>query len=408
MKKFELWLRLLVLAGLALLAVVLFLIWRQQTTPDAPAELTTYGGSTYRAEVVEIVEEGQVNLGDRLQPYQIARVNILEGPYQGQRFEIDYGQRQVRPAELRLNPGERILVTVTSRPEGGAAAYFTDFIRTPSLLWLLGVFIVVSILISGWKAVRGLVGMALSFGVILGYILPQILAGNDPVLVSVTGSFAVMLLTLYIVYGWTLKTHAAVVGTLLALVITGLLANYFMNFTRLTGFGSEDALFLIQQANFQINLRGILLGGFLIGALGVLDDLVITQASVVFELLDADPRLRFRSLYDRAMSVGRDHVAATVNTLVLAYTGVALPMLLLFTLSGQALGNLFNLEFVAEEVVRTLVGSLGLMAAVPLTTLISCGLALHSERLGRLGRLLGPVGAGHSHDGLHGEEQVGG
>lgn len=394
--------RVLLIFGLAVAAAVLYLVWQSPPREAAPAAASPYSGSSYRAEVTAILEEGTVTLGDRTQPFQIVQVQVLEGPYAGQRFEIDYGQRQIRPAELQLRPGEQIIVTISTQPQGGASAYFTDFVRTPSLVWLLAVFILFSVLISGWKAVRGLIGMALSFVVILGFIIPQILSGRDPVLVSVVGSFAVMLVTLYIVYGWTLKTHAAVLGTFLALTITGLIASYFMNFTRLTGFGSEDALFLIQQANFNINLRGLLLGGFLIGALGVLDDLVITQASVVFELREADKRLDYGQLYRRAMVVGQDHVAATVNTLVLAYTGVALPMLLLFTLSGQQLSVLFNLEFVAEEVVRMLVGSLGLMAAVPLTTAISCWLALYRERLGRVGPFLGPAGGGHS----HGHEQL--
>jgi uncharacterized membrane protein len=396
--------RVLIIFGLAAAALVLYLVWQTPAQTSAPLGANPYGASTYRAEVTAILEEGTVTLGERTQPYQVVEVQIVDGPYAGQRFEVDYGQRQIRPAELQLAVGEPILVTVSALPQGGVSAYFTDFVRTPSLLWLLLVFILFSVVISGWKAVRGLIGMVLSFVVILGYIIPQILAGGDPVLVSVVGSFAVMLVTLYIVYGWTLKTHAAVLGTLIALVITGLIASYFMNFTRLTGFGSEDALFLIQQANFNINLRGLLLGGFLIGVLGVLDDLVITQASVVFELRQADPRLDYRGLYGRAMAVGQDHVAATVNTLVLAYTGVALPLLLLFTLSGQQLSTVFNLEFVAEEIVRMLVGSLGLMAAVPITTALSCWLALYRARLGRLGRYLGPAGGGHSHS--HAAEPV--
>lgn len=402
--------RFLLLIALAATALVLLLVWQNppETIQPGPAgpENSAYSSGTYLAEVTGILEEGNVLLGDRSQPYQIVQVQVLEGPYAGQLFEVDYGRRQIRPAELQLREDERILVTVSGGLDSGLSAYFTDYVRAPSLLWLLVVFIVFSILISGWKAVRGLIGMVLSFAVILGYIIPQILAGRDPVLVSVTGSFAVMLVTLYIVYGWTLKTHAAALGTLIALALTGLIASYFMNLTRLTGFGGEEALFLIQQANFQINLRGLLLGGFLIGALGVLDDLVITQSSVVFELLSADPRLSYRPLFQRAMTVGRDHVAATVNTLVLAYTGAALPVLLLFSLSGQQLGNLFNLEFVAEEIVRTLVGSLGLMAAVPITTALACWLALHADRLGGLRRYLGPSGEGHSHAHEHAGENA--
>lgn len=390
--------RVMLLIGLAILAGGLFYVWRNPPGQATQERNTPYGSATYQAKVIEILETGEVTLGDRIQPYQILNVQVIDGPFSGQQFEVDYGQHQIRPADLSLAKGEQILITISTRPDGGSAAYFTDYVRTPSLLWLLLIFVLFSVLISGWKAVRGLIGIALSFMVILGFIIPQILAGKDPVFISVVGSFVVMLVTLYIVYGWTLKTHAAVIGTLIALVITGLIASYFMNFTRLTGFGSEEAMFLIQQANFSINLRGLLLGGFLIGVLGVLDDLVITQSSLVFELLNADPKLGYSSLYQRAMAVGRDHVAATVNTLVLAYTGAALPLLLLFTLSGQQLSNLFNLEFVAEEIVRMLVGSLGLMAAVPITTALAGWLALNRNRLGKFGDYLGPEGTGHSHE----------
>ena len=385
----------LLLGVLAYIALS-FLQWLQPPAEETPAVMG-YASNTYRAEVLEIIEEGTSEVAGQMQPYQIASVRLLEGPYQGQRLEIDYGLRQVRPADQALQPGEQILVTVSSRPEGGVSAFFTDFIRTRSLLVLLLCFVIFSILISGWKAVRSLLGMAFSLVVIVGYIIPRILDGQDPVLVSVTGSFILLAVTLYLVYGWTLKTHAAVLGTFTALVITGLLATYFIDYTRLSGFGSEEAMFLVQQTGFTINMRGLLLGGLLIGALGVLDDLVITQASVVFELHHANPALRFRSLFGRAMTVGRDHVAATVNTLVLAYAGAALPMLLLFSLSGQAPDILFNLEFVADEVVRTLVGSLGLIAAVPLTTLLACAVALYHARLGWLGPLLGPEGEGHHH-----------
>jgi uncharacterized membrane protein len=267
-------------------------------------------------------------------------------------------------------------------------------------LWLLGTFVAFSILISGWKGVRSLIGMAISLTVIVAYIIPQILAGEDPVWVSITGGFVLMAVTLYLVYGWTLKTHSAILGMLLALLITGALSSFFVDLTRLTGAGSEEGLFLIQQSQASINLRGLVLGGMLIGALGVLDDLVATQASAVFELHAADPSLAMRDLFRRAMRIGQDHVAATINTLVLAYAGAALPMLLLFSLSGEKFSYLVNIEIVTEEIVRTLVGSLGLISAVPITTGLASLIATHHARLGSLRPLLGPEnlgGHGHSH-----------
>jgi uncharacterized membrane protein len=276
--------------------------------------------------------------------------------------------------------------------------YFSDYLRTEPLLVLFGAFVLASIGISGWKGVRSLVGLAASMGVILGYILPQILAGRDPVLVSISGAFFLLAFTLYITYGWTLKTHSAVLGTLTALALTGFLASYFTDLARLSGFGSEHALFLNQLSSGQVNMRGLLLGGMLIGALGVLDDLVITQSSVVFELQHAarggKEALPFWDLFRRGMRVGRDHVAATVNTLVLAYTGASLPMLLLFSMSSGDFGNLINLEYVTEEIVRTLVGTLGLIAAVPLSTGLATWLALNQERAPAW---LGPAGEGHAH-----------
>ena len=381
--------------AVAVYAIVLFL----GRAPAAEEAFSVgYSAGTVRAEVVEIIEEGVTVMGEIEQPYLILRVRILDGLFTGIEADIDYGQRQLRPGGIVPAVGDTILVTAGTGPDGRMSVYFTDFLRTKPLLALFGAFVLASIGISGWKGVRSLVGLAASLGVILGYILPQILAGRDPVLVSISGAFFLLAFTLYITYGWTLKTHAAVMGTLIALVLTGFLASYFMDLARLSGFGSEEALFLSQLTGGQINLRGILLGGMLIGALGVLDDLVITQSSVVFELQHAaghgGEALPFWNLFRRGMRVGQDHVAATVNTLVLAYAGASLPLLLLFSISSGNLENLVNLEFVTEEIVRSLVGSLGLIAAVPLSTGLAAWLALNQARTPAW---LGPAGEGHAH-----------
>lgn len=380
-------------AGIILLGPRLF---ASQT--DASTHFTLgYGADTVRAEVMQIVEEGSITLGETEQGYQILIVKLLEGPHAGRLLEIDLGRRRILPSEMRAAPGEQLLVTVGQAPDGALTGFFADFVRAQALLALFATFIVFSILISGWKGVRSLAAMFASLMVIVFYIIPRILSGDDPVLVSISGSFVVLTLTLYLTYGWTLKTHAAVAGTLIALVLTGLLAGYFVELTHLTGLGDENALMLIQQSSTPLDLRGLVLGGMIIGALGVLDDLVITQASAVFELHGANPSLPLRGLFRGAMRIGQDHVAATVNTLVLAYAGASLPMLLMFTLSGQQVGTLINIEFIAEEIVRTLVGSLGLISAVPVTTGLASLLAINAHRLGRWTGLLGPQGAGHQH-----------
>lgn len=359
-----------------------------------PAPLIGFDSQTAEAKVLEILDEGQIELGEVTQRYQTLRVEILEGEYKGLNLEVDYGKRQLRPAGLALKPGDRIFITIGLGVDNTLQTQFQDFRRTGPLLVLFATFVTFSVLISGWKGVRGLIGMAISIAVILYYIIPQILGGKDPILISVSGAFFLLTATLYLVYGWTLKTHSAVLGTLLSLILTALLASYFVNLTRLTGYGNEDALFLMQQSAGQINMQGIVLGGMLIGALGVLDDLVITQSSVVFELFGLNPDLSVRDLYRRAMRVGQDHVAATVNTLVLAYAGAALPMFLLLSISGAQITYLLNLEYIAEEVVRTMVGSLGLIAAVPLTTYLACLVATKSAAGGGVWLLLGPATSG--------------
>jgi uncharacterized membrane protein len=360
---------------------------------------STLGSQTLRARITEIIEEGEIDLGGTLQPYQVFRVELLEGEYKGILMEIDYGKRQVVADELHFSPGDEIYVTMDKRPDGVLVAYYVDFIREKALFWLLTVFVAFILLLGRWKGLRSLLALAFSLLMIIGYVIPHILSGEDPVAVSLIGSGILLGVTLYGTYGWNLKTHASVVSMVLVLLITGALAALFMDLTRLTGYGSEEALFLLQMSNVKISLRGLLLGGMIIGALGVLDDLVITQSSAVFELHGTDESLGFRALFEKAMRIGQDHVAATVNTLVLAYAGASLPLLLMFTLGRGNYDFFINVEFVAEEIVRTLVGSLGLMAAVPLTTAIAVLLALYSHRLGAEWRaLLGPeTGGGHSH-----------
>ena len=381
---------------LIVIAAMLFLPYFSQVELPV-AQMSAFGSETVQAQVDEIIEEGEIDLGGTLQRYQIARVEILEGEYAGILMEIDYGKHQVLSGNLYLKPGEEILVTLGRRPDGVITAYYAEHVRTTPLLWLLAAFMAAILLISRWKGLRSLLSMAFSLWVIISYIIPHILAGEDPVRVSIIGSAILLGVTLYLTYGWNLKTHSAVLGMVFVLVITGTLAYFFVVLTRLTGAGDENALYLIQMLDSRINLRGLLLGGMIIGALGVLDDLVTTQASAVFELYGANPGLGFRDLYRAAMRIGQDHVAATVNTLVLAYAGASLPMLLMFSLGRGDFGYVVNFSFIAEEIVRTLVGSLGLVAAVPLTTVIAAGLVLRSEKLEKWEQALGPIGGGESH-----------
>lgn len=347
----------------------LFLIFAPLPAPLA--NISTLGSQVYMARVEEVLEEGLVTLGDVTQPYQLLRVRILEGPYRQVLMEIDYGRRQVRSDDVLLRPGDRILVSLSKTPDNVVHAYFIEHVRTPAIFWLGWIFVLAILWLSGWKGLRSLLSMGFSLLVIARYIIPSILNGGDPLWVSISGSALLLGVTLYLTYGWDRKTHASVLSMLGVLLLAGLLSDLFLTVARLSGQGDENALILLQSLSGRINLRGLLLGGMLIGTLGVLDDLVTTQSAAVFEIWEANPTLSWREIYRRAMRVGQDHVAATVNTLVLAYAGASLPMLLLFSLGGGNYVRLLNYSFIAEEVVRTLVGSLALISAVPITTLLA-------------------------------------
>ena len=359
--------------------------------PEIEQTIIGYSSNTVPAVVTEIIEEGEVTLGEVTQPYQIVEVQVEEGEYSGLFYEIEYGTRQIRNEMILLKVGDKLMVTITTLPTGEVSVQFTDFYRNNSLLLLLGIFILASVVISGWKGVRSVLGILLSLAVIILIILPGIQAGKDPLLISIFGAFFFMAFSLYLVYGWTVKTHAAVLGSLVALAITGLLAYIFVNHAHLTGYGDENMFYISQLTNNTLNVRSLLLAGVLIGTIGVLDDLVISQASAVFELFRNNPGQTFKELFRSAMNIGQDHIAATVNTLVLAYAGAALPMLLLFSFSNVNFTMALNLEFIAEEIVRTMVGSLGLFAAVPITTALSAGIAVNYRNFGTIKTYLGPL-----------------
>lgn len=383
---------------LVLAATIAFFAFSYLIRVELPGkEFPTLGSDTVRAEVTEIIEEGEIDLDGHLQTYQLAHVNILEGQYAGIIMEIDYGKRQIRSDEYLLKVGDKVMVAISKTPENVVNAYFVDFIRIGPILWLAVICGLAIILISRWKGLRSLLSMAFSLYVIIAYIIPHILNGEDPLRVSIIGSVILLGVTLYLTYGWNLKTHSSVVSMILVLLLTGTLSALFVLLARLNGTGDESVLFLMQSMETPINLRGLLIGGMIIGALGVLDDLVTTQASAVFELHHANPDYGFRQLYNAAMRIGQDHVAATVNTLVLAYAGASLPMLLLFSLAGTDYGYLINFAFIAEEIVRTLVGSVGLIAAVPLTTIIAIFFTQRAGSLGKWGQVLGPKGSAEGH-----------
>lgn len=339
----------------------------------APEDATDARLDTLEGRVVEILAVDPPT-DDRPGPAQTLIVEITRGEERGNRVEVRYGEGEALQASSLARMGDRVLMERASGPDGDRY-FISDFVRWPSLLVLALLFGVAVVAVGGWVGVRALVSVGFSVLILAAFIIRGILAGHPPLLISIVGAFALLAATLYLTYGWRPKTHAALAGLGLSLLITGALAVAAVNFTRLNGLGVESALFLQLQSGIALDLQGIFLAGLIIGTLGVLDDVTTNQASVVFELKRAAPGLSARELFTRSMVVGRDHIAAIVNTLLLAYAGASLTLLLLIASQSVALGQTLNRAFLAEEIVRTLVGSLGLIAATPITSAIAVALA---------------------------------
>jgi uncharacterized membrane protein len=252
---------------------------------------------------------------------------------------------------------------------------FTDFDRRLPMLWL-GLGFVVLLLVTGrLHGLRALVGLAASVVLVIEFVIPSILHGHSAVAVALTGALAVMLITIPFSYGLGPKAIAAWLGTAASLSLAVALAWGFTDLAHLSGASSEEAV-LLSASSAKLSLQGLLLAGMVIGALGVLIDLTVSQASTVIALRRANPSLGFAELFRGAVEVGHDHIAATVNTLVFAYAGASLPILLIFSIGGTTLTDAINSESVAEEVVAALVGSIGLIASMPITTALAALLAL--------------------------------
>ena len=276
--------------------------------------------------------------------------------------------------------GDDVVVTRFSGPAAGDFAAITEPWRMPLLGMVAGLFAVAVLVVGGLRGARSLVALALTLTVVVKLVVPLLLRGFDPILLAVGVAAAVTMATLLLTEGFSRITLAATIGTGAALVLTAVLAALF---TAAAGFtalqGNESIAFLIPIVGDRIDLNGILLAATVFGALGVLDDVTVTQAATVEQLHRAEPAARRGGVIGRAMRVGRSHIAATVNTLVLAYLGASLPLLLLFALGGQSPLVVLNGELVAVEVIRALVGSIGIVAAVPLTTLVAAALIVPSE-----------------------------
>ncbi|NGO13192.1 YibE/F family protein [Streptomyces sp. HC44] len=305
-----------------------------------------------------------------------ATVRVDTGKDKGRTFtEI------VQPDSSRqLSQGQEVIVAYAPDAPRDLQYSVTDVNRRLPMALLAGIFALVVVVVGRMRGVMALIALAVSFLLLTFFILPAILQGSNPLVVAVVGASAIMLIALYACHGLSARTSVAVLGTLLSLLLIGLLGSLFIGWAALTG-NTDDNTGLIHGLYPSIDMSGLLLAGVIIGSLGVLDDVTVTQTSAVWELHAANPAMGWRGLYRAGIRIGRDHIASVVNTLVLAYAGAALPLLLLFSIAQSGVGTVANSELVAEEIVRTLVGSIGLVASVPVTTALAA-LVVSADRPG--------------------------
>jgi uncharacterized membrane protein len=352
-----------VLAAVVLPAAVL----AQEVVPDVH--------TTMKAEVLSTSDERTTTIPgtDTKTRTQTLQVKVLDGAEEGRVVSVE-------DDHLNLSVGDVFYLQHTTGTLDGADYYtVVEPYRLPVVMALVALFVLCVLVFGGWQGARGLLSLALSFALIFYLLFPGILRGYSPIAVSVGVSALIIVLGSYVTHGFNKTTHAAVAGMVGTIGVTGIFAYVAVHAAHLTGFSTDEAVYLNFNTRGSIDFVGLLLGGILIGLLGVLYDAAIGQAIAVEELQRAGPHLSRRFIFARAIRMGREHIGALVNTLAIAYVGVSLPLLLLFYTSSEPIGMTVNRELFATEIIRTMVGSIGLVLAVPATTLIAVLLLVRAK-----------------------------
>ncbi|MXW96006.1 MAG: YibE/F family protein [Acidimicrobiaceae bacterium] len=361
---------LVVLAGAAA-AVGLVLLWPTGEGRDAARERADEIGLTYQrlaATVTEVTDRVcSYSAADDPQACRTITARVDEGSNAGTRVALPEFNLEYDRVSIRISPGDKVVV---GYEDSNDYYFFVDRDRRTPLVWLAGLFALVVVALGRLRGALALVGMAATVVVLVAFVAPSVLDGNDPVLVAVVAAAVIAFVSLYVTHGLNAHTTVALAGTLASLGLTLGLSWIFFGLAEFTGLATEEGLTLPLIAG-DVDLASLLLGGAIIGALGALDDVTVTQVATVAELRYRSPDLSRRELISSGIRVGREHIAATVNTLLLAYAGAGLPLVLLFAVSDQSLAMVANSELIAVEIVRTLCGSLGLVAAVPVTTVLA-------------------------------------
>lgn len=338
---------------------------------DDPSGIQTTG--YYHAKITQINTIATEEVMDYIGQSQEITVQLLDPPKQNTTVIIQ--ENSLSPqgsADGTFAVGDRVIV-FDDPTEGESSYSLVDHDRTRPLIILFLLFFGCVVLCSRWRGFTALIGLLFSIFILARVIVPAIINGQNPIMVSFIGALCIAIVSLTIGHGWKRRTGIALCSTMLTIVLAAIIATVAVKMTHLLGLGSEGA-FYAQFELDNLNMQGLLIGGMIIGALGILDDVTTAQTAAVEEIYNANPRVHFKNLYKSSLSVGKEHIVSLVNTLALAYAGAALPMFLLFAIQNdQPFWVVMSSEFIAEEVVRTLVGSITLVAAVPISTVLAAG-----------------------------------
>ncbi len=328
----------------------------------------------FKARVIEIFDEQREKRENGTEAVrQKLKLEGLDGSLKGEEFIFEETEFDIL-SNVSYKVGDKVIVNKSFNFESQEVFYITDRVRSNSLIWLGLIFALAVVSIGKLKGLRALVVLFLTFLIILKFIIPQILSGANPLLISIIGSLFILILAIYITEGFKRVSHISIFAILISLLITGVLSVLFTELSKISGFVSEDIMFLISSNFGTIDVKGLLLAGIIIGSLGVLDDVVIAQVMTVEQLKKANSNLSRRDAYKKAMEVGVSHLSSMINTLFLAYAGVSLPLLLLFNVNEPpflGFSQIINNEMVAIEIVRALTGSIGLVLAIPIATILA-------------------------------------
>ncbi|GGK52639.1 YibE/F family protein [Nocardia camponoti] len=377
---------LLVAVGVIVLIATAWL-WPGDQKVEVPLPLQTISGGAWETEAGTVVSQdvgacgspsnGKVfadkPLAPRVAAYDCQRsiIDIRSGPDKGKRtlFEIAPG-----PGQPDLSAGDSIRMVRASDPGGQTMYGFEDFARGLPLSLIVAAFVIVICIVARWRGFRAVVGLLFAFLVLVKFLLPALLDGKPAIPVALVSGALILYVVLYLAHGVNLRTSSALLGTLASMLVAAVLSWVALKMTHLTGLSEEQNTTVATYLQ-HVSITGLLLAGFIIGSLGVLNDVTITQASAAFELAALDEGATRREIFTATMRVGRDHIASTVYTLVLAYAGGALPLLLLFSVAGRSFTDVLTSDAVAIEIARSAVGGIALSLSVPLTTAIAVVLA---------------------------------